>query len=101
MSSCRARHRHEPAQLHARIAEAGVRRAVEQAVAGQQAVTARAANPIVAELLPTLQVDQFHAAFRQQEVIVGGLAAIAACMVPRVANAAVSMVRTGLPLNGS
>jgi len=73
----------EAPELDARVAEALVRRHVEQAVGGDAAVAARRAQPVVLHVVIAREVEELDAALGQQQVAVGGLAAVAAPVVLR------------------
>jgi hypothetical protein len=78
-----ARQCQEPLQFDSGVTETVVGRHVQQPVAGHETVMAHGAEPIVAHVLFTLQVDEFHAPFGQQQKPVSGLAAVAAKVMQR------------------
>ncbi len=76
-----AGHRGEPEDLCTGLAEALVRRGIEQAIGGHDTQLAGAAEPVVLAVVFTSQVHEFRPLHAADNEAFGGLVAVAAMMV--------------------
>jgi hypothetical protein len=58
------RQREKTAELHAGVAEAGMRGTIEKAVAGHEAVSAGTSDPVVSRVVLSLKIDKLDGPFR-------------------------------------